>query len=102
MVWTGCNKFGRLLLYCSQNPSTENAASADACGLAKSLEGITLGFIKKTNCKSTNDFSKNTTSIIAIGPWPKDKLKQLKGRIDSRPVGLEDGDIVPTQFHLTR
>ena len=68
--------------------------------------GFTLGFMKSTNCKSTNDHSKNTTSIIAIA-WPsntskeKNRLKQLKGRIDSRPVGFEDGDIIPNQQHLT-
>ena len=61
--------------------------------------GVTLGFIKPVNAKSTNDFAKNVTGIIAIGQWPKDKLKQLRGRI-GRMCELEDGDIVPTGFKL--
>ena len=61
--------------------------------------GVTLGFIKPVNAKSTNDFSKNVTGIIAIGQWPKDKLTQLRGRI-GRMCDMEDGDIIPGGFKL--
>ena len=61
--------------------------------------GATLGFIKPANAKSTNDMAKNVTGIIAIGQWPKDKLRQLRGRI-GRVAELDDGDIVPQAFKL--
>ena len=70
--------------------------------LFKSVTGtmdLTIAFVDKGQVEGTNDYSKNVSTIVAVGEWTVAELEQLKGRL-SRPCTLEEKDLVPTNYKL--
>ena len=63
-------------------------------------EGVCICIVdKETTQSGTNDFAKNVTGAIAIGPWEVHELTQFRGRL-SRICKLRAGDIVPKELKL--